>query len=60
MTLHVTAIVTKIPRTIAPDSLVASELEMGEAVRVAALSVVENSRPAGIAHNLDLLRSGAA
>ena len=42
MTLPVTAIMTKTPRTIAPDALVASALEMEEASRITALIVVEN------------------
>ena len=40
MTLPVTAIMTKTPRTIAPDALVASALEMEEASRITALIVV--------------------
>ncbi|MBM6582752.1 KpsF/GutQ family sugar-phosphate isomerase [Microvirga sp. BT689] len=59
-TLPVTAIMTKTPRTIAPDALVASALEMEEASRITALVVVENSRPVGLVHYLDLLRAGAA
>ncbi len=59
-TLSVTAIMTKTPRTIAPDALVASALEMEEASRITALIVVENSRPVGLVHYLDLLRAGAA
>ncbi|MBM6582688.1 KpsF/GutQ family sugar-phosphate isomerase [Microvirga sp. BT689] len=59
-TLPVTTIMTKTPRTIAPDALVASALEMEEASRITALIVVENSRPIGLVHYLDLLRAGAA
>jgi arabinose-5-phosphate isomerase len=58
--LPVTAIMTKTPRTIAPDALVATALEMEEASRITALIVVENSRPIGLVHYLDLLRAGAA
>ena len=60
VTLPVTAIMTKTPRTIAPDALVATALEMEEASRITALIVVENSRPVGLVHYLDLLRAGAA
>ena len=60
MTLPVTAIMTKTPRTIAPDALVATALEMEEASRITALIVVENGRPVGLVHYLDLLRAGAA
>jgi arabinose-5-phosphate isomerase len=59
-TLPVTAIMTKTPRTIAPDALVASALEMEEASRITALIVVEHNRPVGLVHYLDLLRAGAA
>ncbi|MEE1657493.1 KpsF/GutQ family sugar-phosphate isomerase [Microvirga sp. CF3062] len=59
-TLPVTAIMTKTPRTIAPDALVASALEMEEASRITALIVVEHNRPIGLVHYLDLLRAGAA
>lgn len=59
-TLPVTAIMTKTPRTIAPDALVATALEMEEASRITALIVVENNRPIGLVHYLDLLRIGAA
>jgi len=59
-TLPVAAIMTKTPRTIAPDALVASALEMEEASRITALIVVENGRPVGLVHYLDLLRAGAA
>jgi arabinose-5-phosphate isomerase len=60
MTLPVTAIMTKTPRAIAPDALVATALEMEEASRITALIVVENNRPVGLVHYLDLLRAGAA
>ncbi len=59
-TLPVTAIMTKTPRTIAPDALVATALEMEEASRITALIVVEHNRPVGLVHYLDLLRAGAA
>ncbi|WP_262028631.1 SIS domain-containing protein [Microvirga sp. Mcv34] len=60
MTLPVTAIMTRTPRTIAPDALLATALEMEEASRITALIVIENSRPIGLVHYLDLLRAGAA
>jgi arabinose-5-phosphate isomerase len=59
-TLPVAAIMTKTPRTIAPDALVATALEMEEASRITALIVVEHNRPVGLVHYLDLLRAGAA
>jgi arabinose-5-phosphate isomerase len=39
---------------------VATALEMEEASRITALIVVENNRPIGLVHYLDLLRAGAA
>lgn len=59
-TLPVTAIMTKTPRTIAPDALVATALEIEETARITALIVIENGRPVGLVHYLDLLRAGAA
>jgi arabinose-5-phosphate isomerase len=59
-TLPVTAIMTRTPRTIAPDELVAKALEMQETAKITSLVVVEDGRPVGLVHFLDLLRAGAA
>ncbi|NBJ12192.1 KpsF/GutQ family sugar-phosphate isomerase [Microvirga arsenatis] len=59
-TLPVAAVMTRTPRTIAPDALVATALEMEEASRITALIVVEGGKPVGLVHYLDLLRAGAA
>ncbi|MFL4976289.1 MAG: SIS domain-containing protein [Microvirga sp.] len=59
-TLPVTAIMTRKPRTIAPDELVAKALEMQETGKITSLVVVEEARPVGLVHFLDLLRAGAA
>lgn len=59
-TLPVTAIMTKTPRTIAPDALLATALEVEETARITSLIVVENDKPVGLVHYLDLLRAGAA
>jgi arabinose-5-phosphate isomerase len=59
-TLPVTAIMTRKPRTIAPDELVAKALEMQETAKITSLVVVEDGRPVGLVHFLDLLRAGAA
>jgi KpsF/GutQ family protein len=59
-TLPVTAVMTRTPRIIAPDELLASALEIQESSKITALIVVENSRPVGLVHYLDLLRAGAA
>ncbi|MET0532316.1 MAG: KpsF/GutQ family sugar-phosphate isomerase [Microvirga sp.] len=59
-TLPVTAIMTRTPRTIAPDALVATALEIEETARITALIVVDHGKPVGLVHYLDLLRAGAA
>jgi arabinose-5-phosphate isomerase len=59
-TLPVSAIMTGKPRIIAPDDLVATALEIQESSKITSLIVVENSRPVGLVHYLDLLRAGAA
>jgi arabinose-5-phosphate isomerase len=59
-TLRVTAIMTRTPRTIAPDELVAKALEMQESAKITSLVVVEDARPVGLVHFLDLLRAGVA
>ncbi|MBF9234749.1 KpsF/GutQ family sugar-phosphate isomerase [Microvirga alba] len=59
-TLPVSAIMTRTPRTIAPDDLLATALEIQETSKITALIVVENQRPVGLVHYLDLLRAGAA
>ena len=56
----VSAIMTRTPRTIAPDDLVATALEIQESSKITALIVVEKDRPVGLVHYLDLLRAGAA
>jgi arabinose-5-phosphate isomerase len=58
--LPVSAIMTRNPRTIAPDDLVAEALEIQESRKITVLIVVENDRPVGLVHYLDLLRAGAA
>jgi arabinose-5-phosphate isomerase len=53
-------IMTPRPTSISPDTLVAEALEMVETRKIAALPVVEDGKPVGILHVLDLLRAGAA
>ncbi len=53
-------VMTPGPRSIAPDELVASAIEMLNTASITALIVVENKRPVGIVHMHDLLRIGAA
>jgi arabinose-5-phosphate isomerase len=59
-TIPVAAIMTGRPRTIAPDELVAKALEMQETAKITSLVVVEDARPVGLVHFLDLLRAGVA
>ena len=59
-TLPVTAVMTRTPRTIAPDALLANALEVQETAKITALIVVEDGRPVGLVHYLDLLRAGVA
>jgi arabinose-5-phosphate isomerase len=59
-TLLVDEIMTRTPRTIAPDALVASALELQETSKITALVVVESGKPVGLVHYLDLLRIGVA
>jgi arabinose-5-phosphate isomerase len=56
----VSAIMSRNPRTIAPDDLLATALEIQETSKITALIVIENDRPVGLVHYLDLLRVGAA
>jgi len=56
----VESVMTRNPKTIAPDALVASALEMLNSATITALFVMENGRPVGIVHLHDLLRLGAA
>jgi arabinose-5-phosphate isomerase len=52
-------VMTRSPRTIAPDALVAEALELISR-KISALLVVENGNVVGIVHFHDLLRVGAA
>jgi arabinose-5-phosphate isomerase len=52
-------VMTRDPKTIAPDALAAEALKrMNEAPLVTVLFVVEAGRPVGIVHVHDLLRAG--
>jgi arabinose-5-phosphate isomerase len=53
-------VMTRSPRTIAPDALVASALELLNSAAIMALMVVEDRKPVGIVHMHDLLKIGAA
>jgi arabinose-5-phosphate isomerase len=53
-------IMTRKPKTIAPDMLASAALELINASRITALFVVEKGRPVGLVHVHDLLREGVA
>jgi arabinose-5-phosphate isomerase len=53
-------VMTPDPKTVGPDALVASALEILNSAAITALLVVEARRPVGIVHMHDLLRMGAA
>jgi arabinose-5-phosphate isomerase len=56
----VSSIMTRQPRTITPDTLIAEALEIIETRRITSLIVVEGQRAVGLVHVMDLLRTGAA
>lgn len=58
--LPVEAVMTRNPRTIAPETLLAKALQIQEAMKITALVVVEAGRPVGLVHYHDLLRTGVA
>jgi arabinose-5-phosphate isomerase len=60
MSLGVADIMTRNPRTVSPDTLLARALDIQETHKITALVVVENGRAVGIVHYLDLLRAGVA
>jgi arabinose-5-phosphate isomerase len=54
------AIMTRQPRTVAPEALLAEALEIMETAKINVLITVEDHRPVGLVHLLDLLRRGVA
>ena len=48
------------PRTISGDTLLGKALEIQETGKITVLIVVEDERPVGLVHYLDLLRAGVA
>lgn len=53
-------IMTKGPQTVAPENLIAEALDILEARKISSLVVVDQEKPVGLIHILDLLRIGAA
>ena len=53
-------VMSRNPRTIGPETLLAKALEIQETSKITALIVIEAGRPVGLVHYHDLLRAGAA
>ena len=53
-------VMTKTPKTVRSDVLLASAMEMLESTSISALFVVEDDRPLGIIHIHDMLHAGVA
>ncbi len=53
-------IMTENPKTVAPDTLASTALEVINSKSITALFVVEDDKPVGLVHVHDLLRSGVA
>jgi arabinose-5-phosphate isomerase len=58
--LAVSEVMTRNPRCIGPDMLLAAAMEFQESHKIMALIVVEGRKAVGLVHYLDLLRAGAA
>ncbi len=56
----VEAVMTRSPKTIPPDMLVGTAIDLLNATRITAFFVTEDERPIGILHMHDLLRIGVA
>lgn len=54
------AIMTRKPKTVAPDLLASAALELLNASRITAVFVVKRGKPLGVMHVHDLLRAGVA
>jgi arabinose-5-phosphate isomerase len=54
------AIMTRKPKSVAPDLLASAALELINASLITAVFVVEKGKPVGILHVHDLLRAGVA
>jgi arabinose-5-phosphate isomerase len=60
LSMHVEDVMTRAPKTIAPDLLVAKALDIANVLSITALMITTEGRPVGIIHLHDLLRIGAA
>lgn len=57
---EISKVMTRSPKTIAPDALASAALNTLNTAKITALFVVEDERPVGIVHIHDLLRLGVA
>lgn len=60
LSMTVDEVMTRGPKTIAPDTLAATALQIINSSAITTLMVVEDNKPVGIVHLHDLLRIGAA
>ena len=60
LTQRVEDVMTRAPKTIAPDTLVGAALDALNTAKITALFVVEERKPVGVVHMHDLLRIGVA
>ncbi|HVY19083.1 MAG TPA: KpsF/GutQ family sugar-phosphate isomerase [Bauldia sp.] len=60
LTRKVEAVMTKTPKTIAPDALVGTALDLLNKTKITALFVLAEGKPVGVVHMHDLLRIGVA
>jgi len=54
------SVMTRKPRTVSPQALLAEALEIMATAKINVLIIVEDGRPIGLVHLLDLLRRGVA
>lgn len=60
LAMKVDDVMTHAPRTVTPDTLAATALQIVNSSAITTLMIVEDRRPVGIVHLHDLLRIGAA
>jgi arabinose-5-phosphate isomerase len=60
LSMTVDQVMTREPKTVAPDTLAATALQVVNSSAITALIVTEGGKPIGIVHMHDLLRIGAA
>lgn len=60
LAMTVDEVMTRAPRTVSPDTLVAAALQLVNASAITVAMVVDRDRPVGVVHLHDLLRLGAA